>query len=283
MKMEPECLVCFMRQAMLTAEKVTNQSEMIIETMLGVSNMLSSIPKDITPAEGSSMVAHASATNLGSLDPFREEKSRYNALALKAYPFLRAYIDQSGDPLFAAVRVAALGNALDLSVIKGLEIEDLLKAVPKTTLAIDDMDKLRQDIASSKRILYLGDNAGEIIFDRALIETLPPGRVTFAVKSGPVFNDITREDFVQSGLVGVAEIVETGSNFAGAPLNRCSAEFLDHFWSADVIISKGQANFETLDNVDTNIYFLLKVKCGCVARELDVEIGDSVLWKGVVV
>ena len=277
METQPECMLCFLKQALLTAQKVTDDPDRIFQIVQEVSRLLPDFSQQMTPAEVATLVNHATIERLGVADPFRIEKERYNSLALQVYPYLKEYVNQATDPLAAAIRVAALGNALDLSVLEQIDFDNLMTSLPDARLAIDHVDHFRQDVSTAYSILYLGDNAGEIVFDRILVEALPEAIVTFAVKSGPVVNDVTYKDATQSGMDQVTRIIETGVNYAGVPLQLCSNEFRANFASADVIISKGQANFETLSRVDANIYFLLKTKCGCVARELGVQQGDLLL------
>jgi len=136
-------------------------------------------------------------------------------------------------------------------------------------------------LKSAKRVLYLGDNAGEIVFDKVFIKEIKKSgaEVIFAVRSKPVLNDVTMIDAIDVGLDKVAEVIETGSPMIGIVLETCSDEFLKFFNTADIIISKGQGNFETLDETDANIYFILKAKCSVVAQRLNVKFGDVMLIK----
>jgi uncharacterized protein with ATP-grasp and redox domains len=278
MKMTPECLPCLMKQAMLAAQKITHDPDRLFETLQEASKLLPTVSQQLTPAEASTLVARAVTAHLGVENPYREQKVHYNRLALQVYDALKAYVQQSPDPLEAAVRVAAMGNAMDLSILESVDVAAVAQQVKGTPWAIDHMDHFRCDVAAAQQILYLGDNAGEIVFDRVLVEALPAGKVTFAVKSGAIVNDVTLDDAQQVGMDRVARIIGTGSNYLGAPLNQCSPEFRAVFDASQVIISKGQANFETLSDVDANIYFILKTKCWPVARELGVRMGDIVLF-----
>jgi len=262
---------------MLTAQKVTDNQDLVFETVQEVSKLLPTFSQQLTPAVSATLVNKAAAEYLQVIDPFKEEKESYNRLALKIYPLLKEYVDQAKDKLYTAVRVAAIGNALDLSVVDKIDIDDLFAILPDTDFAIDHYTHFLSDVSEAKHILYLGDNAGEIVFDRVLIESLPTGCTTFAVKSGPVVNDVTYADAYQVGLDKVTRVIDTGIDYAGIPLNLCSQDFRNHFERSDLIISKGQANYETLSNTDANIYFVLKTKCNCVSRDLGVQKGDIVI------
>lgn len=279
MDIQPECLLCFMRQAYLTAQKVSDKPDALYQSILRASAILSELPRNNTPAEGSSIIFHEIVRYFGVADPYLEEKQSYTRLALQLYAPLVDYVNAAADPLEAALRVAAQGNAIDLSVIEGADVKSLFASLPQLGWAINDYSSFRDDVKTAQSILYLGDNAGEIVFDRVLVERLPKGKVTFVVKSGPVFNDVTLRDAAESEMDQVALILETGSNFAGVPLERCSDEFIEVYSKAELVISKGQANFETLANQEKDIYFLLKVKCSHIAQHLGIQVGDIVLKK----
>jgi uncharacterized protein with ATP-grasp and redox domains len=271
MKTTPECVACFMKQALLATQRMTDDPDEAISALRRAAEFITTISREKSPAEYATPIAKIVRSYLGNENPFREEKQRYNAIALSVYDALTAYVRSSPDPLEAATRIAAAGNIMDLGIFANIDVEATVEQAKSTTWAITHLEHLKRDIAEARRILYLGDNAGEIVFDRVLVEVLPSHTVTFAVKSGPIANDVTRDDAAQSGMDQVAEIIETGCDYMGVPLPLCSPEFLDVFRSADVIIAKGMANFETLSAVDANIFFILKAKCDSVAQEIGVK------------
>jgi uncharacterized protein with ATP-grasp and redox domains len=125
-------------------------------------------------------------------------------------------------------------------------------------------------------ILYLADNAGETVLDRILIETLDKP-VTYAVKSFPIINDALFEDAIAAGIDQVAAIRQTGSNCPGTVLHTCTDEFFRYYEEADLVLSKGQGNYEALSDENRSIFFLLKVKCKLVSRQLEAPLGSLVL------
>jgi len=137
-------------------------------------------------------------------------------------------------------------------------------------------------LSKSSVLLIVGDNAGEAVFDRALIEAITRlysiQKVYYAVRGAPVINDVTFDDATYAGVDSVAEIITTGSDVPGIVLNECSVQFVELFRTADVVISKGQGNFETLHGCERKVYFLLKVKCGVVAKITNAGIGDILLF-----
>lgn len=277
MKTEPECLACFIKQAVLTARQVSDDPATIFAAVQEAARHFPALDPNLTPPENSRRLVEAVAAFLGKEDPFRETKARYNALALRGHDALRRYVQGAADPLEAAVRVSAAGNILDLSYFERVDVNALIDEVRRTGLAVNHYGRLRDDLAHARRVLMLGDNAGEIVFDLPLAELLRDKDLYYGVKAAPIANDVTAADAAQVGMDRFATVVSIGCAIQGAPLDRCSPEFRALFHSADVIIAKGQGNFETLDAVDANLYFIVRAKCAPTARALGVEVGQMVL------
>jgi hypothetical protein len=213
-------------------------------------------------------------------DPFREAKAQANALAISLIPRARGIIDGAQDRLEAAAKVALAGNLLDYGVYGADTGEERLGKALEEEPAVNHIPKLGQLIERSRRVLYLLDNAGEVAFDRLLIEELKRLNleVTAAVKSIPIINDATLEDARQVGLTHMCRVITSGSDVVGVDFKEASEELLREFERADFIIAKGQGHFETLDGYTAKpITFLLKAKCTTVAEELCVPLGSSVV------
>jgi hypothetical protein len=215
----------------------------------------------------------------GMKDPYRSIKDRQNRMALALLPELRAKIEIAADPLMMALRLAIAGNVIDLGVSGDVTEGDVYESVNQalTEPLAGDQNCFLNSVSESQRILYLTDNAGEIAFDRLLVEQLTPTRVTVAVRGGPVINDATIDDARAVGLHEIAEIIDNGSDAPGTLLDECSPEFKRRFDEADLIIAKGQGNFETLSEEPNNIFFLFKAKCSVIAARAGVRIGTHVL------
>ncbi|MGD8850451.1 MAG: ARMT1-like domain-containing protein [Anaerolineales bacterium] len=220
-----------------------------------------------------SLVSNAAADP----DPFKRIKQQNTESALEIYPYLKKIVAQSPEPLETAARIAIAGNIIDHGANKSFDTEQELKKTLATKPQIMDYAKFKKAVGLANNILYLGDNAGETVYDRVLIETIDKP-TTFCVRPEPIINDATMEDAVQAGLDQVATLMSSGSDMPGIQLETASAEFVDYFNSANVIISKGMGNFETLSDVKRPIFFLLKAKCDLVAEHIGVGIGDSVLY-----
>jgi len=216
----------------------------------------------------------------GDGDPFRAIKRRQNEFALELLPRVRERVESAEDPFEAAVRMAIAGNIIDLGAKTSLGEREVLDAVD--TALHDPIDgdpaglQTRAEEAAS--ILYLADNAGEIVFDRLLVERLPLERVTVAVRGEPAINDALMADAETAGLTEIVRVVENGSDAPGTILADCTPEFRDTFGSADLIIAKGQGNYETLSHsTDRQVFYLLKAKCPVIARDIGCEVGALVV------
>jgi uncharacterized protein with ATP-grasp and redox domains len=212
-------------------------------------------------------------------DPYREVKKNFNLLALELYPALTQKVRLSPNPLEAAVQLAIAGNIIDFGIHTHLQTADVHRSIESSLQAPLDpkaFSHFCQSLKEAHNILYLGDNAGEILFDRLLIEHLPLEKVTLAVRGGPIINDALREDAEMVGLSDLVPIIDNGDNAPGTILDMCSPEFVSRFQQADLVIAKGQGNFETLSEVQKRIFFLFKAKCPVVADYTGCQI-DSIL------
>jgi len=217
----------------------------------------------------------------GQRDPYQTEKEKHNRLALDLFPRLKAEVESAEDSLAMATRLAIAGNIIDLGVNGHLTENDIMRAVHQALQEplAGDWEKFRAAIFGAKNILYLADNAGEIAFDRLLIEQILEKRVTLVVRGAPIINDATIIDAQTVGLDKIVKIIDNGSDAPGTILADCSREFIRRFEDADLIIAKGQGNYETLSDEPRNIYFLFKVKCPVIANHIGLPVGTQVLMK----
>lgn len=233
---------------------------------------------DASPPAAVQMIHRRLRGLLPTNDPYRAAKARQNDLAARLIPSIRRRISESFDPLTMAVRYAITGNIIDLGAKNNLGWGDIyaeLQSAPIQPI-FGNMEAFGQATAKARTILYLADNAGEIFFDRLLIELLTNARVTLAVRGMPVINDATREDAFATGLDEIAEIIDNGSDAPGTILSDCNAEFRKHFDEADLIIAKGQGNFESLSDESRDIFFLFRTKCPVISRHSGFSVGTYV-------
>jgi uncharacterized protein with ATP-grasp and redox domains len=214
---------------------------------------------------------------LNNPDPYREIKNKFNLMILDMYSDLRQMVITAKDPFDTAMRLALAGNVIDFGSQYQLDVLETINRVINSHLAIDDSKKLKEDLKSAKCLLYIGDNCGEIVLDKLFIEQIKVANIYFAVRSGPVINDITIDDALMAGMDKIAKIITTGDNAPGAVWESTANEFKHVFKNADVIISKGQGNLEGLIDVPGNLYFLFVSKCDLIARQVGAGMGDFIV------
>ncbi len=212
-------------------------------------------------------------------DPFAEEKAKSNRLASELYLEWKPKVERSDHPFDLALRLSIAGNILDYGASNSFDLEQTIKYTTTIDFAIDHTNQLKQHINRAKKILYIADNAGEIVFDKLFLETIRHPDVTFAVRGGNALNDATIQDAEEINIDSVAKVISNGFNAPSTVLSQCSSEFLEIYHSADLIISKGQGNLEGLiHEKDTRIFFLLMVKCEVMAELLKVQKGSFVVY-----
>ncbi len=282
MKLNLECIPCFMRQALKAARFCRLDEETQERVLREVMKALLEERWDKTPPELAHVV-HAIVRRYGG-DPYAEIKKKSNEFALSLYPQVKSLVEESEDPLKTAVKVAIAGNIIDFGAVDKDSVEefnllDFVKGVVKEELAIDDYSLFREKLNNARTILYFADNAGEIVFDRILLETIFSefGRlkVTFVVKAGPIINDATIEDAKQVGMDEVVDEYRFISN-GEVGVERNSPEVKAWIEEHDVVISKGQGNYEGLSEFE-GIFYMLMVKCPVIARHVGVDVGSKVL------
>ncbi len=278
MKAYLDCYPCFFQQILKTARLVTSDERKIQEVLAAFGRFLSQIPFEATPAEIGREVYRLISEKTGIEDPYAGIKKTCTQQALVLYPLLKKRIASAGDSLAMALRMAIAGNVIDFGVNADFNLERDLDNLLSQELAIDHTEEFRRSLKRAQKILYLADNAGETVFDRLLIEEMGKP-VVYVVRENPVINDAIHQDALDAGIDAVAEIVSSGMDAPGTILNLCSEDFRKSFRSADLIISKGQGNYEGLSDSDRLVFFLLKAKCPVVAGDIGVEQGSLILMK----
>jgi len=212
-------------------------------------------------------------------DFYSKEKWQSNEVALALYPLWKQRVEQAPDPFNLAVRLAIAGNIMDYGANHSFDVEYTINEVINKPLDIDHSKQLKEKIGQAKSILYLGDNAGEIVFDRLFLETIHHPNVTFVVRGGATINDATMEDVQAVGMQHVAKIITNGFDAPSTLLEKSSETFKRHFAEADLIISKGQGNLEGLYPLhDNRIFFLLMAKCDVIANFIGAAKGNCVVF-----
>jgi len=279
MKASLDCVPCFIRQALNAARMVSADpavhEQIVREVLLWVSETSLDEPPPVLGRR-----IHRRLRELtGVDDPYRAAKECQNQMALNFLPELRAALSVAADPLATAVRLAIAGNVIDMGANSSINEADVRVSIQQALAEplFGEWDTFYRAAATAKRILYLADNAGEIAFDRLLIEQLSPDRVTLVVRGAPILNDAMLADARAVGLHEMVEIIDNGSDIAGTMLSGCSKSFRNRFTEADIIIAKGQGNFETLSDEPYPIFFMFKAKCSVIAAQAGVPVGTHVL------
>ncbi len=280
MKTYFDCIPCFVRQALDALRFVTDDENVQEHALREALRLIGGLDLKRTPPEIANDV-HAIVRKVsGSDDPYVDAKRKQNETALAFVPELRELVQASDDPLETALRLAIAGNIVDFgfaSVVDEERIRGTIERAMEYPFAADSIRRFRHAAMNAEAILYLADNAGEVVFDRLLVEQLPRGRVTVAVKGGPFLNDALMADARMAGLDEVCKVVDNGSRVPGTVLSTCSDEFRQKFEAADLIIAKGQANYETLSEMDAPLWFLLQAKCPVIADDIGVETGTMLI------
>jgi hypothetical protein len=285
MKTEVECFPCFLRQTIIALKQLNGlQDDLRQEILHEVLSIIQKADMNKPPAYSTTYI-HRTIRNRIGKDPFKKIKSDYNTIAMGLYPELKEKVLSSRDPLWTAARLAIAGNIIDFGLFTSIDIGKSVGEALKETIAVDDYDSFKKAVIETDTILYLLDNSGEIVFDKLLIEELlrRGKKVKAVVKGSPVLNDVTMDDACQSRLTELCEVVDNGSDAVGTILEWTSPEFQAYFQSSDLIISKGQGNFETLTDIGTDngkrTYFLFQSKCEVVSKDLGLSSGSMLLKK----
>lgn len=280
MKPHLECVPCFLRQAseaiMMSTDDEVVREEALREVM---SYLLYEEWGKAIPELGTNVHRIVKRVT-GNEDPYKQLKDECNEMASNLYPKLELAVKNSNDPLLTAAKIAIAGNTIDFGPKIEIDVEKEVQKVLEGKLAINDIDQLKGSAQKSKDILYLADNAGETFFDRILIGELVRRdiNVTYVVKGGPILNDATLRDAEMAGINSVAKVISTGTDCAGVLFSECSKHFLREFEKSSLVISKGQGNYESLNDVkNKEIFFLLKIKCPIIAEDIGAKKASTVL------
>jgi damage-control phosphatase, subfamily I len=271
-----DCVPCTLRQILEASRMVSDDTEMHERIMDAVLEEIRNYKAHVRPPELNRAMHRVAYRYTGVADPYRKLKEKDTEAALRLYPSLKQRAEREEDPVPLAIRIAVTGNVIDSAVGASVDIAQCIEQELIKPFAIYDVAEFEKRLKTARRILVVGDNAGETVFDRVLIETLAHCDITYAVRSGPILNDATVEDALAAGLGGCARVISTGSDMPGVGLDEATDEFLEVFRGADIVISKGQGNFETLEDSGRNIFFLLKAKCASISRRLGVKQGEYV-------
>ncbi|SET96218.1 hypothetical protein SAMN05443270_2296 [Lacrimispora sphenoides] len=276
MRLQDKCLPCVVNQVIKVANitGINTKEELLRE----VFTYLSKMNFDETTPEIIGEIFEMIKRHTNNPDPYKETRNYYNTLFMELLPEFESKIEQAENSFMSAIRYAIVGNIIDFNPIHNTLLEDIYDCFEKMEqleLAIDDSHALMKDISNAGTLLYLGDNCGEICMDKIFLKKIkelnPNVKLLFGVRGKPVVNDSISEDAYSVGIDEYAEVIDNGDGSLGTVLNRTSPAFKEVYKKADVVIAKGQANYECLSEENKNIYFLLMTKCDVIAKDIGVE------------
>jgi uncharacterized protein with ATP-grasp and redox domains len=273
------CFFCFVR----AFEKLLAKENMSSEDKSAFTNDMICLyhnkHESLTAPEFSRELHATLRSYTNNPDPYIKEKRENNDLALNLYSEVEKSIKQSYDPFGTSLRMAIAGNIIDFAVSDSFNILMTIETALASEFAIDHSLQLKEALKNAKSVLYLGDNAGEIVFDRLFIETLKHPNLTYVVRGGPVINDATMEDAEYTGMTKAVNIISSEYDAPSTIINKSGKLFQQYFKDADLIISKGQGNLEGLLSLnDKRIFFLLMAKCDVMSEFLKVKKNSLVVY-----
>lgn len=275
-----DCVPCMIRQALEAARMTTNDIEIHDKIISESLNLMTNYKKYRNSPDLAREIHRIVKEQTGINDPYSEIKEKDLEAAKMVYPYLKDFIQSKENSLYWALKIAATGNNIDAAVYSDIDVKKCIEKELEKEFSICDIDIMEKKLQTASNILIIGDNTGETIFDKVMIESFPNIHITYGVRSEPIINDVTEKDAVASGLDQVSKIVSTGCSAPGAILEDCSKEFIDIYNKSDIIISKGQGNYEALSEEKGNMFFLLKAKCPMISRKLNVNLNEYIFKYG---
>ena len=285
MRIQDKCIPCIVNQAIKVADLVgLKEKDHLLRSVFGY---LSTVDfKGSSTPELTGEIFSLLKKETGSMDPYKETRTYYNNLFLEKLPELEQEIHEAKNPFLESIKYAIIGNIIDFNPIHGLKLSDIeacFARFKEEALELDDSLLLRQELSKADSLLYLGDNCGEICLDKILIKKMkelnPKCQIFFATRGEAVVNDSVEEDAYMVGMDAYAAIISNGDASLGTVLHRTSKEFQEVYQKADIVIAKGQANYECLSDEKKNIFFLLMTKCGVIADHIGAPVMKMLCMK----
>ena len=278
MKIYHECIPCHIRAAVNSVKLLTDDEKIVNDVIQKSLLKASEFESYDNLFELYYDIQQIVKENSPEKDPYKDFKKEFNELCLSLEDEMKDIIKKSDSPFETGLRICLAGNSID--VMQGYNIVDravLRKAIDNALVQPLDNEVIRKfevEVKKADKILFVGDNAGEIVFDKVFIGLLNnnykmENRITYSVRGGYTLNDSTVDDARMVGIEKVAKVITTGIDMPAAHLPLCSEEFKSAYMNAGLVIAKGQGNLEALLGEDKNIFFLLKIKCNTIAKILN--------------
>lgn len=281
MEFLPDCFPCALRQTVSAARLVTDDPEFHYRCLVEACKILAGAERGITPPEMGEDIYGMVNRLSGVSDPFEKQKKEQNDVAMRLLPWLRERVRGAEDPLQMAVKLSIAGNVVDPGSQESFNLEESVMDAVADEGGFVNFPRFLDVLKKAEDVLFIADNCGEIVFDRVLIETMLEMKdldITLAVRSAPIINDVTEKEARQVGLDEFCKILPSGSKMPGTCLEKTNEDFQRAFREADLVISKGQGNWETLEDCDREVFFLFQAKCPVIAGFLGCREGQPFLW-----
>ena len=269
------CIPCLFAQAQRAAKMASDSAEVQQKVLDLSSEILENHEAFENAPHLAQAIYEAVKSQTKEEDPFIKIKEKDIEVAKSLVPVLKDFILSSDDPIYAVLKVGAVGNNLDSAIVRNIDIKEKINEELNTTFKVCDIDIFKEKLKSAKTVLIVGDNSGEAVFDGVFMDNFPNISFYYAVRSAPIINDVTLKEIPLINIDKKIKVFASGSRAPGSVLSQCSNEFKELLKTADIVISKGQGNFESLSEVK-NIFFLLKAKCPVIASRFNVEAGSYI-------
>ena len=278
MSFDLRCIPCIVNQACNVSKLLAEgNKELQLKIVKEVCRTVDDIDITCTAPMVSATIQSIVEKHLGVANPYASIKEKNRTAAEQYLPYVTALMDGSQDKLEFAIRAAILGNIIDLGANPKFDIEHEINRLTSNNIDLSMLPRFKDNLKYAELVLYIGDNYEEALFDTFLLTELLPRKVVFAVRSKPVLNDITLADAKRIGLHTICTVIESGSTIAGTDLGNSTREFLQLYEKADIVVAKGQGNYETLMDETRPLYFIFKVKCEVIAERSGYPVGHGVL------
>jgi uncharacterized protein with ATP-grasp and redox domains len=279
---QPECFVCWLRRSFEVMRVVTDDRHLQLKVIKEVTKHLVEYPQGRFDPNFVIWFFRFISEATGRKDPYSTIKAEFNQKAMGLYPLLKQIVSKSEDPLLTAAIIASAGNIIDEAGGLNFDLEESLKAAVGAGFKLADYQEFKNSLLASRRILYIADNAGEIVFDRLLLEEIRDHQVNYIVRGAPLGTDATVEDAKFAGIDHIADVISTEAEHPLRIVNSHVKELARALDEADMIISKGMLNYEVLTfQLQQPAFYILMIKCHNVRESLisrgNLGIGDVVL------
>jgi len=278
MNINLECIYCTIKKADSIFSKYEKNEEKKLQFMKKIFSMIGNVADDDTAPFLSAKIMKLLSDELQLGDIYYKIKKEYNHFLLSMEENILKHIDNSEDKLLAALKYAMVGNFIDFGAMDKVDMDQLkefIENAPKQGIDLKVYKKFLEELESIKKIAYIVDNAGEIVFDKIFIsiiqELYPKINISVVVRGKPIYNDATILDAEEIDLVKMVNVIENGTDIPGTQLNKINRKSREIIDNADLIIAKGQGNFETLFGCDKNIYYIFLCKCDLFVNRFNME------------